>query len=55
MDVAEPTAVVLLLSLLYNATSDSLLLHTLLQLLLNVGRTFVLQLCIATSNRINIH
>jgi len=40
IEVAEPTAVVLLLSLLHNATSDSLLLHALLQLLLKVGRLF---------------
>jgi len=39
-EVAEPTAVVLLLSLLHNAASDSLLLHALLQLLLKVGRLF---------------
>jgi len=38
--VAEPTAVLLLLSLLHNATVDSLLLHVLLQLLLKVGELF---------------
>jgi len=38
--VAEPTAVVLLLSLLHNATFDSYLLHVLLQLLLKVGESF---------------
>ena len=36
-EVAEPAACVLLLSLLHNATSDSLLLHMLLQVLLKVG------------------
>ena len=37
IQVAEPAAVVLLLSLLHNATVDSSLLRVLLQLLLKVG------------------
>lgn len=40
MEIAEPTAVVLLLSLLYNATTDSVLLHMLIQLLLKVQHLF---------------
>lgn len=40
MDVAESAAVVLFLSLLHGAISDSSLLHLLLQLLMKVGHLF---------------